>query len=137
MRGSIRIAVLGVAVLVAVLTWAMPAFGRRGHAKATVVKVIAGKPSEFAFKLSAKAVKHGKVVVFKLTDRGKLPHSFKICASRKGGLANACRGKATPIIAPGGKATLKYKFKKPGKYEYLCTVPGHAAAGQKGDLKVT
>lgn len=137
MRGSIRIAALGAVVSVAVLAWVAPAFGRHGHAKTTVVKVVAGKPSEFSFKLSTKTVKHGGTIVFKLTDGGKLPHSFKICASPKGGLADACRGKGTPIIAPGGAATLKYTFKKPGKYEYLCTVPGHAAAGQKGDLKVT
>ena len=34
-------------------------------------------------------------------------------------------------------ATLKYTFKTAGKYEYLCTVPGHAAGGMKGVLKVT
>jgi len=28
-------------------------------------------------------------------------------------------------------------FKTKGTYEYLCTVPGHAAARMKGDLKVT
>jgi len=28
-------------------------------------------------------------------------------------------------------------FKSAGSYEYLCTVAGHAAAGQKGILKVT
>jgi uncharacterized cupredoxin-like copper-binding protein len=33
--------------------------------------------------------------------------------------------------------TLPYTFAKPGTYEYLCTVPGHAAAGMKGDLKVS
>ena len=28
-------------------------------------------------------------------------------------------------------------FTKPGMYPYLCTLPGHAAAGMKGVLKVT
>ena len=33
--------------------------------------------------------------------------------------------------------TLTVKLVKPGMYEYLCTVPGHAAAGMKGTIKVT
>jgi uncharacterized cupredoxin-like copper-binding protein len=33
--------------------------------------------------------------------------------------------------------TLKVTVSKPGNYEYLCTVPGHAAGGMKGTLKVT
>jgi uncharacterized cupredoxin-like copper-binding protein len=32
---------------------------------------------------------------------------------------------------------LTYTFKTKGTYEFFCTVPGHAAAGMKGDLKVT
>jgi hypothetical protein len=32
---------------------------------------------------------------------------------------------------------LRVTFKAPGTYEYLCTVPGHAAAGSKGLLTVT
>jgi len=104
-------------------------------AQATIVNVIAGKPSEFKYTLSAKSVKHG-TVTFKLTDKGVLPHSLKICSSPTGGTANTCTGKATPTISPGGSATLKVTFTKPGSYEYLCTVPGHALAGMKGDLKV-
>jgi nitrite reductase (NO-forming) len=96
----------------------------------------AGKPNEFGFKLVPKAVKHG-AVVFKVTNAGTIPHDFKICASPKGTLANACKGKKTPILAPGKSATLTYTFKTAGKYEYLCTVPSHALAGMKGLLKVT
>ena len=33
-------------------------------------------------------------------------------------------------------ATLSYTFKTKGAYEYLCTVPGHAAAGMKGKIGV-
>ncbi|MGZ4410297.1 MAG: plastocyanin/azurin family copper-binding protein, partial [Gaiellaceae bacterium] len=102
----------------------------------TVVTVLAGKPSELKFKLSVNAVKRG-TVVFKVTNKGLLPHDFKICSSPHGGLANSCAGKGTPVISPGKSATLKYTFKKAGTYEYLCTMPGHAAGGMKGDLKVT
>jgi uncharacterized cupredoxin-like copper-binding protein len=105
-------------------------------AKATVVTVTAGKPSEFKFTLSAKSVKTG-AVTFKVTNKGALGHTFKVCSSSKGGSANSCAGKGTATIAPGASATLSVTFAKAGSYEYLCTVPGHAAAGMKGDLKVT
>ncbi len=105
-------------------------------AKATNVTVTAGKPSEFKFTLSVKSVKHG-AVTFKITNKGNVPHTFKICSSAKGGTANACQGTVSKMISPAASTTLKYTFKTAGTYEYLCTVPGHAAAGMKGQLKVT
>lgn len=92
--------------------------------KAQVVKVTAGSPSEFKFKLSKKAVKRG-VVLFKITNNGMLPHDFKIA------------GKRTPLLQHGKSKTLRVVFKKAKKYAYLCTVSGHAAAGMKGVLRVT
>jgi uncharacterized cupredoxin-like copper-binding protein len=90
---------------------------------ATTVTVTAAKPSEFRFKLSKLTVPKG-VVTFKVTNRGTLPHDFKIA------------GKKTPLLQPGKSKTLKVVFKKAGRYAYLCTVPGHAAAGMKGKLRV-
>jgi uncharacterized cupredoxin-like copper-binding protein len=37
----------------------------------------------------------------------------------------------------GKSATLTVTLKKKGRYEYLCTAPGHAAGGMKGILTVT
>jgi len=102
----------------------------------TAVNVTAGKPSELRFTLSKKTFPHG-AVAFKLTNAGALAHDLKICASPKGGSANSCTGKVTRLIGPGQSVTLTYTFKTSGTYEYLCTVPGHAAAGMKGDVKVT
>ena len=104
--------------------------------KPTTVRMTAGKPSEFRFTPSKKVFPRG-TVTFRLTNGGAIPHDLKICASPKGGLANSCAGKGTKLIVPGQSATLTYTFKTKGTYEYLCTVPGHAAAGMKGDLRVT
>ena len=134
---KIRILLLGAVSVVSMLAVALPATAHRVAARATVVTVIAGKPSEFKYTLSTKTVPLG-TVTFKLTDKGQLPHDFKVCSSNKGGSANSCTGTGTPAaISPGGAATLKITFKTKGTYEYLCTLPGHAALGQKGDLKVT
>lgn len=91
--------------------------------KTTVVKVTEGKPSEYRFTLSKTKVKAGKVE-FKVTDKGKLPHTFSI------------DGKTTKALTHGKSAKLTVKLKK-GTYTYKCTMPGHAAKGMKGKLKVT
>jgi uncharacterized cupredoxin-like copper-binding protein len=128
------VSLFAVAVLAA-LALALPAVSS-ASTKSTSVTVTAGKPSEFRFTLSKKTVPHG-AVVFHVKNSGNIPHDFKICASSKGGLKNTCTGKTTKLLSHGQSATLTYTFKTKGTYEYLCTVAGHAAAGMKGDLKVT
>lgn len=116
--------------------WAMPASAHPATPTGTTVNVIAGKPSEYHFTLSVTSVKTG-TVTFKLTNSGTVPHDLEICSSPKGGSADSCTGTSTPLISPGATATLTVTFKTAGSYEYLCTFPGHAALGMKGDLKVT
>ena len=80
--------------------------------------------TEWAFKLSKRSVPVGTTVAFKVTNKGKIGHDFKIA------------GKKILILAPGQSNTLTVKLKK-GSYKYLCTVPGHAASGMKGTFKVS
>jgi len=132
--------IAGLFVLFAVvMALAAPAGADRSSAAAKIVNVTAGKPSEFRFTVVPKVVPHG-VVVFKFANSAtsSLPHDFKICASPKGSLTkNLCVGKSSKTISPGVKTTITFTFKTKGTYEYLCTIPGHAAAGMKGLLKVT
>jgi uncharacterized cupredoxin-like copper-binding protein len=44
-------------------------------------------------------------------------------------------GTVTPLVAPGQSATLRLTLDR-GTFTYVCTVPGHAAAGIKGSLTV-
>jgi uncharacterized cupredoxin-like copper-binding protein len=90
--------------------------------QATTVTVTAGKPTEFHFTLSKATVPKGSVT-FKIVNKGKLAHDFKIA------------GKKSKMVQPGKSTTLKVTLKS-GKQKYQCTVPGHAAAGMKGTLKV-
>jgi uncharacterized cupredoxin-like copper-binding protein len=131
---KVRVLTFG-ALAALMLAWALPAMATRTTSAATVT-VTAGKPSEFHFTLSAMSVPKGSVT-FSITNKGALSHDFKVCSSSKGGSADSCTGTATSLIAPGKSATLTVNFKTAGSYEYLCTVPGHAAGGMKGDLKVT
>ena len=113
------------ALLVAVLLGAFAAANgvarSTGPAATTKVAVVA---SEFKFVLSRKSAPEG-TVVFTVANKGKVAHDFKIA------------GKKTPLIKPKGSAKLVVVFKKDGSYPYLCTVPGHAAAGMKGKFRVT
>jgi uncharacterized cupredoxin-like copper-binding protein len=86
------------------------------------VKVTAGKPTEFHFTLSKSSVAKGSVT-FTITNSGKLEHDFKI------------GGKTSAKVKPGKSTKLTVSLKA-GKMKYLCTVPGHAAAGMKGTLTV-
>jgi uncharacterized cupredoxin-like copper-binding protein len=87
--------------------------------QSTAVTVTA---SEFKFTLSRTSVPQGEVV-FTVVNDGKLAHNFWI------------GGKQTPLNSPGTSATLTTTLDA-GTLNYLCTVPGHAAAGMKGTLTV-
>jgi nitrite reductase (NO-forming) len=108
------------AALIAALALSPFAVARTHAATSTTVKVAA---SEFKFNLSTKKAHHG-VVVFKVTNKGRIPHDFKIA------------GKKTPLLSPGKSATLRVTLKK-GKHKYLCTVPGHASFGMTGTFTAT
>ena len=108
-----------------------------GSAKVTTITVTAGKPTELAFKLSKTSSIATGVITFKVTNKGTLSHDFKVCTravtSTK---ANTCTGKGTKLLKKGQSATLIVTILKKGTYEFLCTVPGHAAAGMKGLIGV-
>ena len=89
--------------------------------EATTVQV---KGAEFFFRLSTKSIAKPGRVTFVFKNIGHVEHDFKI------------NNKKTPLISPGKTARLVVTFKKKGKFPYLCTVPGHAAAGMKGVLTV-
>jgi uncharacterized cupredoxin-like copper-binding protein len=113
--------VVVVAVAAAAL-FAVVAYGRGSSATATTVKVTA--KDTFRFVLSRRSAPHGKVT-FNVTNKGRLRHDFKIA------------GKKTKLLKHNQTATLTVTLAKGKKYTYLCTVPGHAAAGMKGVFKAT
>ena len=99
---------LGVALAALVATASVAAAPTA--AKATTVNVTM---KEFKFILSKKVV-----------NKGTIGHDFAI------------GGKKTRVIGKGKTTTLIVVLGA-GLKAYKCTVPGHAAAGMKGKLKVT
>jgi uncharacterized cupredoxin-like copper-binding protein len=94
---------------------------RQASSTATTIQV---KGGEFFLRLSTKSIPKPAKVTFAFTNIGHVVHDFSI------------NGKSTPMIKPGKTARLHVTFKKTGKYSYLCTVPGHAAAGMRGSFTV-
>jgi uncharacterized cupredoxin-like copper-binding protein len=110
-------------VLLGALLVALPATAATRHKVAAKATTITVKAVEFKFTLSKASAPKG-TVIFKVANKGKIAHDFKI------------NGKKTKLLPPGKSATLTVKFAKAGKYPYLCTVPGHAASGMKGTFTV-
>jgi uncharacterized cupredoxin-like copper-binding protein len=87
------------------------------HASAAAVSA---RGREFSFALSKRSVAKPGKVTFSFHNVGTVKHDFKI------------NGKRTPLIGPGKTARLAVTFHKKGRYTFICTVPGHAAAGMRG-----
>ena len=93
------------------------------HAKKAVKITVVAK--EWSFKLSKRTVPAGSTVSFKVVNKGKIGHDFKIA------------GKKTKLLAPGKSQTITVKFsKKKKRYAFICTVTGHARLGMKGTFGV-
>jgi uncharacterized cupredoxin-like copper-binding protein len=102
---------------------------------ANVITVVAGKPSELKFQLSKSTKLKVGTYTFKVTNKGLGFHTFKFCTTpvkTKTATKNTCVGKVTKTLKPGQSASFTVTIKKAGKYEFLCSIPGHAAAGMKG-----
>ena len=115
--------VAGVATLATVVGLAPGVSQARPSAHAAT-KTVTVTAVDYKFTLSATKAKPGKVT-FKIANKGETAHDFKI------------GGKTSSLISPGGHTSITVTFKKAGKYQYLCTVPGHAALGMKGMFTIT
>jgi uncharacterized cupredoxin-like copper-binding protein len=92
--------------------------------RAALVTQIKVTAMDIKFKLSAKTAKRG-IVVFKVTNIGRLMHDFSI------------KGRTTRKLSHGQSATLRVTFLRKGRYPYKCTVDSHAALGMKGVFTIT
>ncbi|HWQ23918.1 MAG TPA: plastocyanin/azurin family copper-binding protein [Gaiellaceae bacterium] len=80
--------------------------------------------TDFAFELSEESVPWG-TVAFRLVNKGGVGHDLQVA------------GKRSAVLNRGQTGVLDVTFPRPGQYPFLCTIPGHAAAGMKGVLEVT
>jgi uncharacterized cupredoxin-like copper-binding protein len=121
---TIRSAFALAAIAVTGLAVAQVASARTERPAAVKTTTVQVKGGEFFFRLSTKSIAKPGKVTFVFKNVGHMLHDFKI------------NGRSTPLIGPGKTARVTVTFKKKGKFTYICTVPGHAAAGMKGVFTV-
>jgi len=81
---------------------------------------------EFSFSPSSIEVKTGQELQITLSNHGALAHNITFKS----------QDIATKTIQTDDKTTTTVSFSKPGRYEFICSVPGHANAGMKGKVIV-
>jgi uncharacterized cupredoxin-like copper-binding protein len=96
----------------------------QANAHATLITKVSVTEKEYKITPNKKSAKRG-IVIFKVTNVGKIQHTFEI------------KGRKTGMISPGKSATLRVTFLRKGHYPYKCYVTGHAALGMKGVFTIT
>jgi nitrite reductase (NO-forming) len=94
----------------------------------------------FQYTPSSASVDAGAEVEVTLNNTGALEHSWVLVNSDVDVAtvtdANAIDGATTGTVAAGGTGTATFTAPAAGTYKFVCTVPGHAAAGMVGTLTV-
>lgn len=81
---------------------------------------------DFAFEPARIEVRKGKIP-FAVKNAGPSDHNFTV---------KGVKGANTQDLKAGASQTIEVTLDKAGTYEFVCTVPGHEAAGMKGQLVV-
>jgi len=124
-RPSIRSIAAPAAIAFAALTLAAPAGAQAGqHATAATTTTVQVRAGEFFFKLSSKSIAKPHTVIFMVHNVGHVSHDFRINA------------KTSAFVRPGKTVKLVVAFHRKGTFRYICSVPGHAAAGMNGIFTV-
>ncbi len=69
----------------------------------------------------------GVPLVVRLTNRGRERHDLNFPSLHMPGLEGV-----ESILEPGETRTITLRFDEPGTHTFICTLPGHAAAGMTG-----
>ena len=97
--------------------------GGKATAENGVLKIDADKTGALAFSASTATAPAGPLEIV-MQNPSPIDHDIAIEGDGKG-----------PVVGTGGTSQFKTTL-KPGKYTFLCTVPGHADGGMKGELTV-
>jgi glucose/arabinose dehydrogenase len=122
-RLTSRLLVSACGLVLGAVVLAAPASSGLGDGAARVTPVTL-RMLDFRFRLSPTRVPVG-TVRFRLTNRGASPHDFWIA------------GRRSRVLGRGRSQTLLVRFRKAGRYRFLCTLPGHARLGMTGALVVS
>lgn len=119
--GLVVVALVGGAALFGLVTGSAP-----GSSPVTIVL------EDFRFTPNRIDAKVGVPVTVQLVNRGTERHDLNFESLHMPGL-----GGVESILAPGETRTITLNFDQPGTHTFICTLPGHAAAGMTGAAFVT
>lgn len=108
------------------------------------VEILAG--DDLRFNPSALTVAAGETVTFRIVNNGQLPHDFTLGdqatqdeheaeMAETAGMTMPDEANAI-VVAAGETRELTWRFAEPGTILMGCHVPGHYAAGMKGEITV-
>lgn len=126
--------------LLAVLALLLAACG--GEAEPANVNLSFEGTDALAFEPASASVPAGANVNVTLNSTGALEHNWVLVESDADvtatDLADRAINGATSGTVPGGEsATFTFVAPDAGSYKFVCSIPGHAAAGMVGDFTVT
>ena len=121
-------------------------FGRPGIASDATRTIAVSMSDAMRFEPAEIHVRPGETVRFVVSNTGRLRHEFVLGTMRElrehaeamrkfPGMEHHEPHMAT--VAPGGKATLVWRFTKPGTFHYACLEPGLLEAGMAGRIVVS
>ncbi len=122
-----RITGLVLVGLIVVATSACSASSGGGAAGPAVIVL-----EDFRFTPNRIDAKVGESLTIRLTNRGTERHDLNFQSIHMPGLAGV-----ESILEPGETRTITLTFDQPGTHTFICTLPGHAAAGMTGAVYVT
>ena len=96
---------------------------------------------DVAFEPTALSVPAGAAVTVNLTNKGMLQHDWVVVPATidpaTATVADAANQADSGMVTGGQNTTVTFTAPAAGDYHFLCTVPGHAAAGMVGTFTVT
>lgn len=99
-----------------------PQAGSGANAQMVTVRAI----DSLKFDPSTITVKAGQPVQLTLTNTGQMQHDWSL---------NSGAAQPVKIVANAGQTAVgTFTIQEPGTYTFICSVPGHAAAGMQGTI---
>lgn len=131
-----KIAALGLSIMVIIFVLAACS-----AAPSTGTTTLNIKMAEFKYEPDAWTVTAGQPVTVNLDNTGTLSHTWTIMKTPiSGNYTDADKSDiyfSSPVVASGTSTTISFTAPStPGKYQVICTQPGHFEAGMVGQLTV-
>ncbi len=120
------VALAGLALTGALLAGCQPTGQARGAASITVVM------TEMRFTPNRIDAVVGKTITLYIENHGAQRHDLAFPALQMPSLKSV-----ETALDPGQSTTVSLRFDQPGIHTFICTLPGHLAAGMSGVVYVT